>query len=271
MPRTIGLLVALLAILLFMLWFTQRRLIYFPSSGMPSPADVGLARAESVTLQTDDGLRLGAWFVPPGAQATGDTMIVFNGNAGNRAHRSDIAARVAELGVAVLLFDYRGYGGNPGTPSEDGLARDARAAVAYLEGRAGVDPRRIVFLGESLGAGVAVGLAVERRPRALILRSPFTSLADTAAYHYPFLPVRWLLQDRYPSRDRIAKASVPLLVITAARDSIVPSEQSRQLFDAAPEPKRLVVVDGVDHNDLELAVGARVIGAIAEFLRTLPE
>ncbi|HEY7498053.1 MAG TPA: alpha/beta hydrolase [Vicinamibacterales bacterium] len=268
MARVIGLILGVLTIGVLLLWFGQRRLIYFPFGDVPSPAEAGLARAEPVAFQTGDGLRLAGWFVPAIEPATGDTMIVFNGNAGNRAYRADIAARMSELGVAVLLFDYRGYGGNPGAPTEEGLARDARAALAFVESRPDVDRRRIVFFGESLGAAVAVGLAVERRPRALILRSPFTSLADTARHHYPLLPVGWLLRDRFPSRDRIAKAAVPLLVITAARDSVVPSEQSRRLFDAAPEPKRLLVIDGVDHNDAALAAGPQVVAAVGEFLRS---
>jgi fermentation-respiration switch protein FrsA (DUF1100 family) len=178
---------------------------------------------------------------------------------------------MATMGVATLLFDYRGYGDNAGEPSEEGLAQDARAAHDYVIGRRDVDRTRLVYYGESLGAAVAVRLSTERSPRALILRSPFTSLLDVGRHHYPFLPVATLLRDRYPSIDRIASVSCPVLVVAAAHDSVVPSEQSRRLYEAAPSPKRLVVIEGVDHNDGELAVGPRVETEIRRFLQaTVP-
>ena len=136
----------------------------------------------------------------------------------------------------MLLFDYRGYGGNSGRPSENGLAADARAAQAWLAAQPDVE--RVVYFGESLGAAVAIGLAVERPPAALVLRSPFTSLADVGAVHYPWLPVRRLLLDRYPSIERIGSLSAPLMVIAGDRDDIVPESLSKRLYDAAAEPKR---------------------------------
>jgi fermentation-respiration switch protein FrsA (DUF1100 family) len=244
-------------------------MIYFPFSHVPEPSEVGLTRVDRVTFDTDDGLTLNGWFVPTSAANAEFTAIVFNGNAGNRAYRADLAAGFARAGVAALLFDYRGYGGNPGAPSEEGLALDARAAHRYVMSRGDVRRDRIAYFGESLGAAAAVRLALEQRPRALILRSPFTSLVDTGRYHYPLLPVRWLLKDRFPSIDRIAKVGCPLLVIAGADDRIVPAAQSRRLYEAAAEPKQLVILDGVDHNDFALVAGPRVIGAAVEFLRGL--
>ena len=194
-------------------------------------------------------------------------MIVFNGNAGNRAYRSDLAAQLPASGLSVLLFDYRGYGENPGSPTEEGLALDARAARRYVLSRKDVDARRLVYLGESLGSAVAVRLAVEHPPHAVILRSPFTSFVELGRLHYPILPVGWILRDRYPSIDRIAKIGCPLLVIAGSADSIVPASQSRRLFEAALEPKRLELVEGADHNDEVLAAGPRVVGAVTGFLR----
>jgi fermentation-respiration switch protein FrsA (DUF1100 family) len=269
MTRMLVLCVAVLGAVLFLFWIAQRRLIYLPFDDVPSPAEVGLPRAATITLDTEDGLTLHGWFVSASAPASRDTVVVFNGNAGNRAFRSDLASRLSEQGFAVLLFDYRGYGGNPGSPSEEGIALDARAARRYLDARRDVDPRRIVYFGESLGAAVAVRLALEHRPRALILRSPFTSLVDMGRHHYPFLPVSWLLSDRYPSSERISRIGCPLLVITAAHDSIVPSDQSRRLFEAAPEPKRLLTIENADHNDEALVAGPRVITAVSDFLRDL--
>ena len=143
--------------------------------------------------------------------------MVFNGNAGNRAYRVPLALALRRHNVAMLLFDYRGYGGNPGTPTEMGLAADARAARTYLLGRLDVDSARIVYFGESLGSAVAIALAVENPPAALILRSPFTSLADLGQFHYPLLPVRWLLRDRFASIDRMRQVPCLLLVIAAQR------------------------------------------------------
>jgi fermentation-respiration switch protein FrsA (DUF1100 family) len=177
---------------------------------------------------------------------------------------------LAARGFNVLLFDYRGFGGNPGSPTEIGLAADARAARVYLADRPDVDAARLVYLGESLGTGVAVGLAAEQPPAALILRSPFTSMADVGAYHYPILPVRLLLRDRFASRDTIGRVRAPVLVIAGDRDEIVPLEQSRTLYDAAPSPKELVIIKGASHNDDELLAGEEMIQAIVRFLSGLP-
>jgi fermentation-respiration switch protein FrsA (DUF1100 family) len=133
-----------------------------------------------------------------------------------------------------------------------------------------VEPNRIVYFGESLGAAVAVGLAVQRPPAALVLRSPFTSLADVAAVHYPWLPARRLLLDRYPSIERIASVSAPVLVIAGDRDDIVPASLSRRLYDAAAEPKRWLLVPGAGHNDRELLDGRQMMDAIERFLSETP-
>ena len=127
-----------------------------------------------------------------------------------------------------------------------------------------------MYFGESLGSGVAVGLAAGERPFALILRSPFPSLADLGRLHYPLLPVRWLLRDRFDCLDRIRRVNCPLLVIAGTRDGIIPVAQSERLFEAAVEPKRLVRIDGADHNDYELLAGARVVEAVVDFLENGP-
>jgi len=249
--------------LLALVWSQQRRLIYFPSPGPVSPATAVSPGGRDVALETEDGIRLGAWYFPvPG----GTAVLVCNGNAGDRSMRADLAAALNRHGLSVLLFDYRGYGGNPGRPSEDGLAADARAAQAWLAGQPDVDPNRIAYFGESLGAAVAIGLAVQRPPAALVLRSPFTSLADVGVLHYPWLPVRRLLLDRYPSIERIASVSAPLLVIAGDRDDIVPMSQSRRLYDAAAQPKRFLLVPGAGHNDPALLDGPQMLDEIAGLL-----
>ncbi len=242
----------------------QRRLIYFPSRGPVRSASTLLPNGEDVVLNTDDGIRLGAWYASPSRGKAGPAALICNGNAGDRTLRAPLAAALVRAGTSALLFDYRGYGGNPGRPSEDGLAADARAAHSFLATRH--DPGRIVYFGESLGAAVALRLAIEREPAGLILRSPFTSLADVGRLRYPWLPVGQLLIDRYPSIDRIGRLAAPLLVIAGDRDTIVPAQLSRQLYDAAPEPKRLVIVAGAGHNDPRLLDGRQMLGEIARLL-----
>lgn len=258
-----------LAGLLLLLWLAQRRLMYFPFGGaVPHPREVGLDSAREVLLPTEDGLTLGAWFVEPVSAQSGWTLILFNGNAGNRALRAPLARRLAEHGIHVLMLDYRGYGGNPGGPTEAGLLRDARAARRWVLGRNVAVGGRLGYFGESLGTGVAVALAAESSPDALILRSPFSSMADVAAYHYPFLPVRSLLRDRYASIDRIGSLACPILVIAAERDSVVPAALSRRLFEAAPPARRRwFLLPGADHNDYETLAGDAVIGEVVSFLK----
>lgn len=255
-----------ITVFLGVIWLAQRSLIYFPHGSPPSPAALGLPEAEIVTFDTEDGLHLEAWFVPAREPAQDRTVVVFNGNAGHRGHRAVLGALFAEHGLSTLLVDYRGYGGNPGLPSEAGLGRDARAAIAYLASRPDVNLARVVYFGESLGAAVAVGLAAQYPPAALILRSPFSTLAEIGQRHYPFLPVRWFLRDRFPSIERIGAIESPVLVIAGNADRIVPLDDSEALYEAARQPKRMVVIEGADHNDAELIFGPRVIRAVLDFL-----
>ncbi|GBE25203.1 putative aminoacrylate hydrolase RutD [bacterium BMS3Bbin02] len=254
-----------IAVLVGVMWLAQRRFIYFPSQVLPDVATV-LPGAEEVTFPTDDGLTLAGWLVPAVGDANGATVVVFSGNAGNRGDRVLLASSLAGRGYGVLLVGYRGYGGNPGTPTEDGLLADGRAAVAFLEARLDIDANRLVYFGESLGAAVAIGVAEERPPAALVLRSPFTSLTDVASVHYPFFPVSFLLRDRYPSLERIRGIDVPVLVVAGSADSVVPAAQSQRLFDAVSGPKEFVMIEGADHNDYELTTGDRLVDAMALFL-----
>ena len=266
-----GSLMALLAVVLSAFaalvgsaWLFQRRLIYLPFGEVP-PASSVLPESQEVSFVTRDGVRLAGWYVPARARKAFGTVLVCNGNAGNRSYRAPLAAALSREGLAVLLFDYRGYGGNEGSPTEQGLYEDARAARDFLDRREDAEPSRIVYYGESLGSAVALALAVERPPAALILRSPFISLAEVGRLHYPFLPVRSLLQDRYDSLARIGRLKSPLLVIAGEADRIIPAEQSRALHDRAQVPKRLILIPAADHNDLELLAGGRAIAEIVDF------
>jgi len=256
---------AVLGVLL-LVWMRQRTLIYFPDRAVPSPAVTGLPGVEAVQIPTADGVTLRAWFLPSRSQPPSPAVIVFNGNAGNRAYRSSLAAALGGLGLSVLLFDYRGFGDSDGTPTERGLHEDARAVRRYLAGRSNVRADRLVYFGESLGTAVAVRLAVEHPPAAMILRSPFTSLVDVGRFHYPILPVRWLLRDRFSSIDAIGRVRSPVLIVAGDRDRIVPLELSRELFERTPQPRELVVVQGADHNDPALTEGRELIDAVRRFI-----
>lgn len=183
--RAGSVLLVVLGALLTVVWLLQRRLIYFPDTAVPATASV-LPGAQEITLRTEDGLVLGAWHLAPTGADRGIAVLVTPGNAGSRALRAPLGRRLAAEGFAVLLLDYRGYGGNPGSPSESGLITDARAARAYLLGR-GIPVERLIYFGESLGAAVATRLATEQPPGGLVLRSPFTCLAAVGSQHYPAL------------------------------------------------------------------------------------
>lgn len=256
----VGVVVALIVVVAA-LWLFQRRLIYLPTQRVP-PIDLALPGWEEVTFTTADGLVLGAWFREP--EESRPVVMVFGGNAGNRADRASLGRGLAAEGLGVLLVDYRGYGTNPGHPTEGGLALDARGALRWVLDQAPGHP--VVYFGESLGSAVAIGLASEHPPAALVLRSPFTRLADVGAVHYPLLPVRWMLWDVFPSIDRIRGVATAALVIAGDADSIIPVTQSRAIYDAAPEPKRLLVLEGADHNDPALTNGPEVIAATVRFI-----
>ncbi|MGW1346647.1 alpha/beta hydrolase [Kribbella sp. NPDC002412] len=254
---------SVLLLLVAVLWGYQRQLIYLPDT--TAPTSVG---AKDVVLETSDGLRLGAWLVPPRGVDRGVAVLVANGNGGNRAGRVPLAQALAGEGLTVLLFDYRGYGGNPGSPSERGLALDVRAAQEYLV-EYGVPAERTVYFGESLGAAVVTELAVERPPGGLVLRSPFVDLAAVGRFHYPFLPVGLLLRDKFPVAEQLAEVGAPVAVVYGSGDSIVPAEQSRAVAEAAPTVKEVVEIAGADHNDAVLVHGPEVVAAVVRLVEQL--
>ncbi|GAA1303820.1 alpha/beta hydrolase [Saccharothrix xinjiangensis] len=233
----------------------QRKLVFLPSGGpLPAAADV-LPGGRDVTLGTADGLRLSAWYFPaPGARAA---VLVAPGNAGNRSMRAPLAAALTARGLSVLLLDYRGFGGNPGSPTEAGLALDVRAARDFLVAETGLP---LLYFGESLGSAVVAELAVAHPPVGLVLRSPFTDLAAVGRVHYPFLPVRWLLLDRFPTAEHAAATTAPVTVVHGSADSVVPPDQSRAVATAAGG--RAVEVPGADHNDRVLLDGPDVVAAV---------
>ncbi|MDQ3677929.1 MAG: lysophospholipase, partial [Actinomycetota bacterium] len=212
-------------------------LLFFPTGAIEqTPEQAGLAYRE-LELRTDDGERLHGWWVRARTGPLGHVLLC-HGNAGNVGDRVLHVAVLSAVGFDVLAFDYRGYGASSGTPGEQGTYRDARAALACLLDEPGVDPTRVLYLGESLGGAVALELALAHPPAGLVLLSAFTSVRDMSRLHYGLIPTA-LVPDAYPSLRRIRDLRAPLLVLHGEDDTIVPPEHGRALFDAAPDPKRL--------------------------------
>lgn len=245
-------------------------LLFFPEREiLATPADAGLP-FEDEAIETEDGERLHGWWVPARRGPAGAHVLLCHGNAGNVGDRVLHAALLCAAGLDVLLFDYRGYGRSSGRPGEAGTYRDARAARAALLARDDVDPASVVYLGESLGGGVALELALEHPPSGLVLMSTFTSVADMARDHYAAVPAA-MVPDAYPSLRRVRELRAPLLVVHGDRDDIVPLSHGQALFDAAPEPKQLHVIRGVGHNDLVTRAGPEWAAAIARFSAALAD
>jgi fermentation-respiration switch protein FrsA (DUF1100 family) len=243
------------------LYVFQRHLLYFPGVGRPELGDLASLGVCEITLQTADGLSLLSWYLPP--QNGHPVIAYFHGNGGHIGYRAERLQWFARNGYGVLMVEYRGYGGNPGTPSESGLVADGVAALDFL-GAEGIAPNRLVIYGESLGSGVAVPLAARRQVASVILEAPFTSVAEVAQYHYSFMPAAALVRDRFDSLARIGEVKAPILVLHGERDRVVPLRFGRALFDAAPEPKELWLSRDAGHEDL-VSYGA--FEAVLDFLR----
>jgi hypothetical protein len=244
-------------------WFENANL-YFPIRSVDvTPHGLGLAFDEAAFVAAD-GVQLQGWYVPA-AEADAPVVLFFNGNGGNIGHRLEKLAVLHQLGLSVLLFDYRGYGASSGRPSEKGLYADGEAAYRYLRDVRKVPRERIIAHGESLGGAVAIELASRLPVGAVIFESSFTSVADMARRMFPFLPVGLLVRQRYDSLSRIARVKAPVLVMHSPQDDIVPYEQGRLLFEAAPQPKAFAELRG-DHNNGFLESGAAYSEAIRDFL-----
>ncbi|MHA1152791.1 MAG: alpha/beta hydrolase [Alphaproteobacteria bacterium] len=226
----------------------QRSLLYPAARQAPNLAAHDVTGLSEVVTQTPDGLTLRHWYVPP-SEAGAAVLVVFHGNAGHLGDRVPKLDEIIEAGFGVLFAGYRGYSGNPGKPTEDNLTADARLLLDWLVAQ-GVPPDRTVLYGESLGTGVAVKMAAEREFAAVILESPYTSIAEVAQTHYWYLPAKWLVLDKWDSMAHIGRLRAPLLVVHGARDKTVPTRYGRRLFAAAPEPKELLILEGAAHNDL---------------------
>lgn len=237
--------VIVIFIILLLVYIFQRHLIYFPALDTPTRQAFDAEDMQSITLTTSDSVNLNAWYKP--ATDGKPTILYLHGNAGHIGHRMYLARQFMSQGLGILLLDYRGYGGNKGRPTEEGLYQDGRAAVYFLRHHA-IENNQLILYGESLGTGIAIKLATEFPICALILQSPYTSLKAVASHHYPFLFIP--PQDKYDSLSRIKQINTHLLILHGKKDNIVPYSLGHELFEQANEPKQWVEFPDRGHNDL---------------------
>jgi fermentation-respiration switch protein FrsA (DUF1100 family) len=269
--------IPLLTILVvFALWlrWNEPRMIYCPDRQIDQTPDVLGLKYDNVTLTTSDGFHINGWFLPTVASAKAGlpasasnaklTVLFFHGNAGNMSHRFEKLAALRSLGVDTFIIDYRGYGLSEGKPDEQGTYRDARAAYDYLVTQRTLAPRSIVVYGESLGSAVAADLATKVDVGGLILEEAFTSVGDVGQRMFPFLPVRWLVRNKYDTLGKMPRVKVPLLIFHSREDEIFNIRHAQRLLAAASDPKHLVELRG-HHNDAFLVSAPIYHEALREF------
>ena len=258
-----------------MFWrWAEKRFLFSPDSGIDATPESEGLDYEEVRLTSADGLELRAWFIPGPRNAAArqrQTWLWFHGNGGNLGTRVGQLARARHLlGVDQFIFDYRGYGNSEGVPTERGTYLDARAALNYLRGREDIDPERIVYFGHSLGAAVAIELAVQHPPAGMALIAPFSSIKDMAGLVMPIPLVGWLVRGHYNSIKRIKRVHTPLLVLHGELDEIVPHSQGFKLYRAANRPKRFVTLHGASHNNVQHVAGDVMAQALLQFRNGVP-
>ena len=245
--------------------YMEESFIFFPVAEISAtPRNYGLS-FEDIYFKTEDGVTLNGWFVAyPGASTT---LLWFHGNGGNIGHRSEHLKLLHDkLKIDIFIFDYRGYGKSAGKPSEEGTYKDGVAAMEYLRSRKGVESKKIVLFGQSLGAAVATEIAVRQPELALILEAPFTSIRDMARIAAPWLPIGSLLRTKYDNLEKIKKVQAPIMVLHGDFDDVIPFDQGKRIFAAAPEPKEFYIIQGSRHNDTYIVGGEAYFKALKDFI-----
>ena len=234
---------AYLIIILFV-YFYQRSLLYNPSENNYLNDKINFNYKE-IFIETDKKIKLKSWFIEKDLKNF-KTILLFHGNAGNLFNRVYKLNELKKLDLNILIISWRGFSGNKGKPTEKNLYRDAEEAVKWLNLQ-GLDNKNIILYGESLGTGIAIELASKNNFGGIILESPFTSMADTAKIYYPYLPVNFLLRDRYDSRSKVKDIKTPILIMHGKMDNIVPQKMGLELFEKANNPKFSYFPDEDDH------------------------
>ena len=255
-------------LLIAVVYFMQGRMLYLPNvpgrTLTMTPIDVGMDY-QDVSIDTADGVTLHGWFI---VGRSSQVLLFFHGNAGNISHRLDSIRQFRNLGLSVLIIDYRGYGQSSGRTTEKGIYRDADAAWRYLTEGRGISAGDIVIFGRSLGASVASRLAAQQQPLALIVESSFTSIPDIAQELYPWLPARWLSRLSHATRDYVGDVRCPVLVAHSRDDEIIPFHHGEAIFASANEPRTLLALRGT-HNDGYLQDERAYVEGVRTFLTGL--
>jgi len=260
-------LIVLVVFALSLRW-SEPRMIYYPDRHIDQTPDRFGLNYDDVILTTSDGVKINGWLLPASISNAPLTVLLFHGNAGNMSHRFEKLSVLHHLGVTVFIIDYRGYGRSDGAPGEDGTYHDARAAYDYLVTQRKVAPRSIVVYGESLGSAIAADLAAKVEVGGLVLEEAFTSIGDVGQRMFPFLPVRWLVKNKYDTLSKMPRINVPLLIVHSREDELFNMRHAQRLLAAANEPKQLVELHG-HHNDAFLVSAAIYHDALQKFFVTL--
>lgn len=234
---------------LLYLYSYQRHLVFKPSGQLEAPAHYGLTDITPITLTTGDGVHIRAWYHPAPSD-TAPMVMYFHGNSGNLGGRAKKIKLLAEH-MGVIAISYRGYSGSEGEPSEQGFYEDARTALRYAHSL-GIHDSRIIVYGESLGTGVAVQMATEYTVAGLVLEAPYTSLPALGAREYPYVPVAYLMKDKFDSLAKITHINSPLLIFHGEADPTIPIDHSRTLLANANAPKEAVFFPSIHHTDFDL-------------------
>lgn len=245
-----------------MLFTTQRSMQYPASARVTNVEEARLEGFQDITIETEDGETLRAFWRPP--EEGRALVLYFHGNGGSLWNRRDRARMLAQNGRGVLMVSYRGYSGSTGSPTEQGLHLDARAAYAFA--REHVPARMILGYGESLGTGVVTRLAAENELGAIVLDAPFTSTADVAQRIYPFIPVSWLMHDQFRSIDLIDRIEEPILIMHGRHDQVVPYDFGRALYDAATSEKHFISFGNSGHVSLFEDGGIEAVTKLLDYL-----
>ena len=248
------------------IYFMQSRLIFYPDmlgrNLVATPESIGLAY-QNIEFVTEDNIKLHGWFIPD--KEAKATLLFFHGNVGNISHRLNLIKFFHQMELNVFIIDYRGYGKSEGKITEEGTYKDAEAAWTYLRQIQHIREKQIIIFGRSLGASIATWLASRHTPAALIIESGFSSAVSMGQRLYPFLPVRWLTQFKYNTLQYVKTVSCPVMVAHSRNDEIIPYDEGRKIFEAAPEPKKFFEMRG-GHNDGFITSGTSYVKALKSFI-----
>jgi hypothetical protein len=261
--KIIGILATIYLSVLFIVFLTQRKLLYYPDTNSYLEEKNLKHKIEKIFTRTEDGLNLRAWFHKK--NNVEKTLLFFHGNAGNLENRIYKLNHLGDLNINYLILAYRGFNGNSGNPTEKNIYLDAKSALTWLNSK-GIADKNIILYGESLGAAVAIEIAKDKNFSGIILESPFTSMIEMGKVYYPYLPVRLLLKDKFDNQSKIKSINSPILVMHGRKDKIVPFYMGKKIYDLANKPKYSYFIDFDEHM---MSFDLNLIKAIETFIKSL--